>query len=100
MWPRVIQVGSWIAAALAAPILLVALYWIVIAWIGMFEGVSTNAAGRTLGAAMVGLSLALLLATPLSIRKSGRGAVGCVVAAVVVFGTCILGLALILGNAY
>jgi hypothetical protein len=99
MWPRVFQVGSSIAAALAALVLFFALYVFVGAWIVASQG-STNAAGRGYGAAMVVLSLALLLATPFAIRRSGRRVAGCVVAAVIVFGTCMVGLALILENAY
>ena len=99
IWPRAFQVVSWIAAALAALVSFFALYVFVGAWIVASQG-SPNAAGRGYGAAAVVLSLALLLATPLAIRRSGRGVAGCVVAAVVVFGTCILGLALIVGNAY
>ncbi len=103
MWPRVFRFGTWIAAALGGLTALVALYYFVIAGIGFSQGES-NAGGRTAGVAVVVLSLALLLATPLAIRLAirrwSRVVAACVLAAVVVFGTFIVGLALIVVNAY
>jgi hypothetical protein len=91
MWPRVFRVGSWIAAALGALVALVALYWFVLGAI--------SADGRLSGIGLVFLSPAQLLATPLAIRRWGRVVAACVVAAVVVFGTFIVGFLLILGSA-
>lgn len=94
MWPRVFRVGSWIAAGLGGLVALVALFWFVVGAI--------IANGRLSGIGLVFLSPALLLATPLAIRfairRWGRMVAACVVAAVVVFGTFIVGFLLILGS--
>src|SRR5260370_42053417 len=71
MWPRVFQVGSWIAAALAALVLFFALYVFVAAWMLASQG-SPNSAGRGYREALLVLGLALLLSSPPAILPSGR----------------------------
>ena len=99
MWLLFSRVATWIGAALGILVALYSLEYFVIAATGYSKGES-NGAGRTLGLAVVFLSLALLLAAPLVVSRSRRGVAGWVTAAVVVVATCMVGLALIVWNAY
>lgn len=95
MGPRVFRVGSWIAAALVGGLA---------ALVGLFGAIQGDGAARASGLLLVILSLALLLTSPLAIylavRRGVRVVAGCVVAAVVVFGTFIAGALLIGEGAY
>lgn len=95
-WPRIFTIGSWVLAGLAIILVLFSLVGVV-AFVGEQSRGDTSALGG-LGAVLVFISVAVLLATPIALRfakRRGLLVAGSIAAACLFLGSCGGGVALV-----